>query len=99
LYRALEISERIPSYLHVPLVVGIDGRRLAKRHGDTRLSYYRELGVTAGRVLALLARWCGIEVREDVTARELFGRFDLSRVPKSAILFGNEDDAELRGAL
>ncbi len=25
-----------PSYFHVPLMVGPDGRRLAKRHGDTR---------------------------------------------------------------
>lgn len=35
-----------PAYAHVPLVLGADGRRLAKRHGDTRLSMYREQGVT-----------------------------------------------------
>jgi 2-polyprenyl-6-methoxyphenol hydroxylase-like FAD-dependent oxidoreductase len=37
--------------LRAPLVVGADGRRLAKRHGDTRLSYYRQLGVPPERVL------------------------------------------------
>src|SRR5262249_32606099 len=35
LYEALGL--RPPGFVHVPLVVGPDGRRLAKRHGDTRL--------------------------------------------------------------
>lgn len=34
LYSALGLTP--PSFAHVPLVVGEDGRRLAKRHGDTR---------------------------------------------------------------
>ena len=32
----------------------------AKRHGDTRLATYRQLGTPPGRLLALLARWCRI---------------------------------------
>ena len=55
LYRALGLVNRIPSYTHLPLVVGADGRRLAKRHGDTRVSTYRQAGVPAGKFLALLA--------------------------------------------
>ena len=35
LARALGVPE--PSYAHVPLVLGADGRRLAKRHGDVTL--------------------------------------------------------------
>src|SRR3954447_1163354 len=34
LYEALGLSNRTPTYYHLPLVVGTDGRRLAKRHGD-----------------------------------------------------------------
>src|SRR5438477_9482864 len=34
LYRALGLQDRLPTYTHVPLVIGTDGRRLAKRHGD-----------------------------------------------------------------
>ena len=45
LYRALGLADKIPDYFHLPLVVGTDGRRLAKRHGDTRLSFYRDRGV------------------------------------------------------
>jgi glutamyl-tRNA synthetase len=61
LYHALNLSDKIPYYTHLPLVVGPDGRRLAKRHGDTRLSHYRELGVPAENVISLLARWCGMD--------------------------------------
>lgn len=45
-YRQLAIYQALqwqpPSnWIHVPLVVGPDGKRLAKRHGDTRLSHWR----------------------------------------------------------
>jgi glutamyl-tRNA synthetase len=39
LQRALGLPT--PAHLHLPLVVGPDGRRLAKRHGDTRLAALR----------------------------------------------------------
>lgn len=45
-----------PSYAHLPLVVGVDGRRLAKRHGDTRLSWYREQGVAPEQIVGWAAR-------------------------------------------
>ena len=88
LYRALGLGDRIPRYWHLPLVVGEDGRRLAKRHGDTRLASYRQAGVTAGEILALLARWCGIVLPMPVqSAVDLVGRLDLSRVPRGRIVF------------
>ena len=96
LYGALGVATRIPHYCHLPLVVGQDGRRLAKRHGDTRLSHYRELGVPAERVLQLLARWCGIEDAGQLqSASDLIDRFSLSRVPRDRIVFTAEDDAFL----
>jgi glutamyl-tRNA synthetase len=97
LYRALGLADQIPRYAHLPLVVGQDGRRLAKRHGDTRLSHYREAGVPAGRVLSLLARWCGVDVVDDsLTARQLIDRISLQTLPKSRIVFTAADDAFLR---
>ncbi len=81
LYEALGL--RPPRFVHVPLVVGPDGRRLAKRHGDTRLSSLRAAGVTAGRLLGLLAWSCGwIEAIRPVTARELPPLFRLDAVPR-----------------
>ncbi|MFT3786627.1 MAG: glutamate--tRNA ligase family protein [Tepidisphaeraceae bacterium] len=88
LYEALGMADRIPTYTHVPLVTGPDGRRLAKRHGDTRLRAYRDAGVPAARILTLLAGWCGIDPPADcTTARTLIGRFELERLPKGPIRF------------
>jgi glutamyl-tRNA synthetase len=97
LYRALGMADRVPAYCHLPLVVGTDGRRLAKRHGDTRLNHYRQCGVPAGRVLALLARSCGVDAGDDVSAAALVSRFDLARLPREAVVFGEADDRWLVG--
>lgn len=59
-FRQMQIYEYLgvpmPRYAHVPLVVGEDGRRLAKRHGDTRLSLYREQGIAPESIVAWAAR-------------------------------------------
>ena len=88
LYHALNLHDRIPRYAHLPLVIGPDGRRLAKRHGDTRIASYREAGVSASRVLALLAGGCGIgNTCVIALAGDLLGRFDMNRLPRSPIVF------------
>ncbi len=70
LYAALAWSP--PSYFHVPLVVGIDGRRLAKRHGDTRLATLREQGFEPKFLIGQLAHSLAL-IREPtpITAAEL----------------------------
>lgn len=88
-----------PEYTHLPIVVGEDGRRLAKRHGDTRVSAFRAQGVPAERVIALLARWCGV-ARVCRTAEEFVESFSLSQLPPDrvvlrrcdiqALLYGDE---------
>jgi glutamyl-tRNA synthetase len=80
LYRTLDLHP--PAFVHVPLVVGPDGRRLAKRHGDTRLTTLRNAGVSAERLLGLLAWSCGwLERIEPVSARELLPLFRLAAIP------------------
>jgi glutamyl-tRNA synthetase len=95
-YRALGLEAKIPQYTHLPLVIGADGRRLAKRHGDTRLSHYRKLGVKPQRLLALLARWSGIADTDAVEARQLIGRFDLSHLSREPVVFTDADDRWLK---
>src|SRR5688572_16021097 len=97
LYGALGMTDRAPHYCHLPLVVGPDGRRLAKRHGDTRLSYYRGREVPPGRVVALLARWCGIPTDDasGLRPRDLVDSFRLESLPREPAVFGPADDAWL----
>ena len=78
---------RLPSYCHVPLVVGRDGKRLAKRHGDTRIATFREQGKTPKDILGFLATSCGWAKRgERVSLADLLPRFDLGTIPKSPFM-------------
>lgn len=95
LYRALGLGPE-PAYWHLPLVIGPDGRRLAKRHGDTRVSSYRESGVPAERVVGLVAYWCGVtHERTPMSAGAFAAGFDLARLPRSDIVFTEDDHAWL----
>jgi len=91
LYEMLNLGP-VPSYTHLPLVMGSDGRRLAKRHGDSRLSHYRNQGVTAERVIGLLAEWCGLGPRQEMTPAEFLQEFQIERVSHSPIVFTEADD-------
>jgi len=72
-----------PGYCHVPLVVGPDGRRLAKRHGDTRIASYREAGLSPERIIGMLAASCGwAEKGEELSLASLLPRFTLKTIPK-----------------
>lgn len=96
LYRALGLADRIPRYTHLPLVVGTDGRRLAKRHGDTRIATFKANGAKPTNVLRLLARWCGMDQNIDaISARDLLDGFDILKVSKEQIVFTEEDREKL----
>ena len=73
---------RLPSYCHVPLVVGRDGKRLAKRHGDTRIATFREQGKSPEEILGFLAASCGwVGKGERASLCDLLPRFDLGTIP------------------
>ena len=83
LYRALSLPE--PRFLHVPLMLGADGERLAKRHGAVSLGELRARGVPAERVVGWLAATCGLAGPDEaVTARELIPRFSVDRLPRAS---------------
>ena len=57
-YRALGLAA--PRFAHVPLVVGPDGERLAKRHGALSLGELRRRGADPRAVAGLLASLSGL---------------------------------------
>ena len=80
-----------PAYLHVPLVVGRDGKRLAKRHGDTRVSAYREAGIRPEKIIGYLAASCGWAERgESIGLADLISRFDLRTIPHEPMVISDE---------
>lgn len=95
LYRALGQRPE-PSYTHLPLIRGEDGKRLAKRHGDTRIESYRAAGVVPERIIGLIASWCGLVPRpEPVTASRFAEGLELNKIPPRDITFHPEDHSWL----
>lgn len=73
----------VPSYAHVPLVLGADGARLAKRHGAVTLADRLALGETPARVRGELMRTVGLAgPGEEPSMDALLARFDPARLPR-----------------
>ncbi len=84
LYRALGLEA--PAFAHVPLVVGGDGLRLAKRHGDTSLQHLRARGVAAEAVVGYLAFLSGLRARgAHCRPHELLPGFTLAPLPRTPV--------------
>lgn len=90
LYQALELP--VPRFAHVPLLLGSDGGRLAKREGAVTVSAFREARVPAEKVVGLLAKWSGLNDGSPVTSRELVARFSFASVGR---LSATVDEREL----
>lgn len=71
-----------PRFFHVPLVVGPDGERLAKRHGGTSLAALAARGIGADRVRRMLIASIGYpETDEGATPEALIERFRRDALP------------------
>jgi glutamyl-tRNA synthetase len=98
LCRALDLP--VPAFVHVPLMLGPDGERLAKRHGAVSLGDLREAGVPPERVAGWLAATCGLaQAGEEVPPAALVTRFDVARLSTSPTTVMEADLARLRGGV
>lgn len=95
LYRAFGWTP--PRFAHLPLLVGTDGRRLAKRHGDTSLDAFRARGVRRERIVGWLAACSGLAaLGEELDARALLERWRsdpaiLRKVPHAPVVVRGDE--------
>jgi glutamyl-tRNA synthetase len=76
-----------PIYYHVPLVVGCDGRRLAKRHGDHRISWYRQGGLQSEEIIGWLAAVSGlISSYRPIRPAELLNSFSWDQLSRQTVV-------------
>lgn len=75
---------RVPIHAHVPLVLGGDGERLAKRHGAVTRADLAARGIGPDALRSQLAVSIGLaEPDEPVSAAALVERFTWDRLPRS----------------
>jgi glutamyl-tRNA synthetase len=86
LARLLGLS--VPHYAHVALVLGGDGRRLAKRHGAVTLEQRLALGESVETVIGWLAWSAGLAgPGRELTAGEVLAGFDPARLGREPAVF------------
>ncbi|MCC6729352.1 MAG: glutamate--tRNA ligase [Chthonomonadales bacterium] len=82
-----------PAWVHVPLIVGSDRKKLSKRHGATRFMEFAREGYLPEALLnflVLLGWSAGDENRELLTVAELMERFGIEGFSRNPAVFDYE---------
>jgi glutamyl-tRNA synthetase len=84
-----------PRFAHLPLLHGMDGKKLSKRHGAASVQELRDAGYLpeAVRNYLTLLGWGDADDETIISTPELIRRFDISRVSKNPARF---DEQKLR---
>ena len=78
-------------YIHLPLVLGEDRKRLSKRHAATDLMSYKEEGYLPQAVLNMLAKLGWSNTTKDIfTVDELIKIFEVQDIQKAGAVFDIE---------
>ncbi len=88
----------LPSFAHVPMILGPDRTRLSKRHGAESVMAYKEMGYLPEGLLNYLVRlgWSYGD-QEVFSIGELIEKFSLENVGKSAGIFNPEKLRSING--
>lgn len=87
LYIALGLE--IPHFVHLPMILGSDKKRLSKRHGATGVQNYKDEGYQPGALLNYLALlgWNPGTEEEVMTLERIIDLFNLKQVHKKSAVF------------
>ncbi|MFY7698229.1 MAG: glutamate--tRNA ligase [Legionella sp.] len=86
IFRALNAP--VPTFAHLPMILGDDGKRLSKRHGAVSVLQFKELGFLPHALLNYLVRlgWSAGD-QEIFSLQEMIATFDLSSVNRGVSSF------------
>ncbi|HEX6575519.1 MAG TPA: glutamate--tRNA ligase [Gemmatimonadaceae bacterium] len=87
LYKAL--GAELPVFAHLPMIHGMDGKKLSKRHGATAVGDYQHQGLLPGAMLNFLALlgWSPGGDREVMTIEEMIELFTPDGLQRKAAIF------------
>ena len=83
------VGAEIPAYAHAPMIFGMDGKKLSKRHGADAVEEFRDAGYLPETMLNFLALlgWAPDGETTLMGRDELIQRFSLERVSSSPSQF------------
>jgi glutamyl-tRNA synthetase len=87
LYRAL--GAELPTFAHLPMIHGLDGKKLSKRHGATAVGDYQHMGILPQAMLNFLALlgWSPGNDVEVMTVPQMIELFNADSLLKKAAVF------------
>jgi glutamyl-tRNA synthetase len=87
LYEALGAA--LPTFAHLPMILGMDGKKLSKRHGATAVGDYQHQGILADAMINFLALlgWSPGGDREIMTRQEMIELFSPDGLQKKPAVF------------
>lgn len=90
IYKALGFN--LPKFAHAPLILGPDRTKLSKRHGNTYIGQYRDMGYLPEAMFNFLAllSWSPEDNVELMSKSEIIAKFDFNRIHSSNPVFDIE---------
>jgi len=87
LYQALGAA--LPRFAHLPMIHGLDGKKLSKRHGATAVGDYQHMGILPQAMLNFLALlgWSPGNDVEVMTVPQMIELFAVESLSKKAAIF------------
>ena len=87
LYRALGAAT--PQFAHLPMIHGLDGQKLSKRHGAMAVGDYRHEGILPEAMINFLALlgWSPGQDREVMTVEQMIELFTTDGLSRKAAIF------------
>lgn len=82
----------VPTFAHLSMILGSDGKKLSKRHGATSVEQYRDEGYLPQALVNYLSLlgWAPDGETTIFSEQDMFDKFELTRISKNPAVFDPE---------